>query len=311
MDEDIDDQQPLESDPIRQLRPSRSVFISHASTNRVEAGCVRDLLSASDVFVRLDISEVCPGLSFVKFMESALAESDYCLLLWSRAAGESKWVAVEWEAALHRTVSDASSFLIVCRLENEEVPVLLRPRLFVDLYPEIEPGVDRVLALLRKDIIVGDRTERAVAKPRAALAEDSSGARIYVTSRLFGKTFPLQVRLDTPVVAVVEMIVSGLGLPRKIHSDHEMGIRFDYGFAVDDRALAGNATLQEQGIAENSVLWLETSVGPFAGIEPVRRTDGRATYRSEPAIDAPDPANSIWLRAREALQSQIRVVGLE
>jgi len=257
------------------------------------------------------MSEVCPGLSFVKFMESALAESDYCLLLWSRAAGESKWVAVEWEAALYRAVSDASSFLVVCRLENEEVPNLLRPRLFVDLYPEIEPGVDRVLALLRRDVTVGERTERAVAKPRAVLAEDASGARIYVTSRLFGKTFPLQVRLDTPVVAVVEMIVSGLGLPREVRGDHDVGIRFDYGLAVDDRTLDGNATLRKQGIAENGVLWLETSVGPFASFEPVRRTDGRATYRSEPAVGAQDPSNSLWLRAREALQSQIRVVGLE
>jgi hypothetical protein len=244
-------------------------------------------------------------------MESALSESDYCLLLWSRAAGESRWVAVEWEAALHRAISDTPGFLIVCRLENQEVPVLLRPRLFVDLFPRIEPGVDRVLELMRDDVTAGERTERPVAKPRTALVEDADGARIYVTSRLFGRTFPLKVRLGTPVVAVVGMIVEGLGLPRETPGEHGVGIRFDYGLAVDNLTLQDTATLQEQGVTENDILWLETSVGPFAGIEPVRWTDGHVTYRSEPGERSPDPSNGVWLRARDALQSRIGILGLE
>jgi len=291
-------------------RLARSVFISHAGSNREQAGRVRDLLQASNVEVRLDVSEVEPGVSFVAFMESALSKSDYCLLLWSRAAGESRWVAVEWEAALHRTVSDAPGFLVVCRLENHEIPVLLRPRLFVDLFPRIEPGMERVLALLKDDADASERTSRPVAKPKTGLTDEGEGARVYVTSKLFGRTFPIRVPLDTPVVLVIEKIVSGLELPREAPGPQGVGFRFDYGLATDDRTLADTKSLADQGIAENGVLWLETTVGPFSGAQPVRTSAGRVTYRSAPRTDASPPSLD-KRRAEDALRSRIRALGLE
>jgi hypothetical protein len=288
----------------------RSVFISHAGSNRAEAGRVRDLLNASDVDVRLDVTEVQPGVSFVAFMESALSKSDYCLLLWSRAAGESKWVRVEWEAALHRAVSDAPGFLVVCRLENHEVPVLLRPRLFVDLFPQLEPGLDRVLTLLKDDAAAGERTSRPVAKPRAALIDDGEGARIYVTSKLFGRTFPLRLPLETPVAVAVERIVTSLELPRESPGGHGVNLRFDYGLAKHDLTLADTKSLGDQGVADNDVLWLETSVAPFSSTQPVRTSAGRVTYRSAPAKKRADPASD-ERRAQDALRARIRALGLE
>jgi hypothetical protein len=280
---------------------ARSVFISHAGSDRAEAGRVRDLLEASELEVRLDTSEVQPGVSFVAFMESALSRSDYCLLLWSRAAGESKWVRVEWEAALHRAVSDAPAFLLVCRLENHDVPALLRPRLFVDFFPQIEPGMDRVLALLKDDAAAGERTNRPVAKPKTGLTEEGEGARIYITSKLFGRTFPIRVPLALPVVAVVDTIVNGLALPRETPGGHGVGLRFEYGLATDQGTLDNAKPLGDQGVGENGVLWLETTVGPFSGAEPVRASAGRVTYRSAPSAAPRD----------EALRSRIRALGLD
>jgi hypothetical protein len=290
---------------------ARSVFISHAGSNRAEAGRVRDLLQSSRVDVRLDMSEVQPGVSFVAFMESALSQSDYCLLLWSRAAGDSQWVRVEWEAALHRAVSDAPGFLLVCRLENHDVPVLLRPRLFVDLFPQIEPGVERVLGLLKDDAAAGERTSRPVAKPRAELTEEEDGARIYVTSKLFGRTFPMRVPLGLPVVAVIDRIVQGLDLPREMPGGHGVGLRFEYGLATDKGTLTDAKSLGDQGVGENGVLWLETTVGPFSGAQPVRASEGRVTYRS--AARAADPSNPSLDRRRadDALRSRIRALGLD
>jgi TIR domain len=288
----------------------RSVFISHAGSNRAEAGRVRDLLNASEVDVRLDVTEVQPGVSFVAFMESALSKSDYCLLLWSRAAGESKWVRVEWEAALHRAVSDAPGFLVVCRLENHEVPVLLRPRLFVDLFPRLEPGLERVLTLLKDDATAGERTSRPVAKPRVPLIDEGDGATIYVTSKLFGRTFPLRLPLETPVAVAVERIVTGLELPRESPGGHGVNLRFDYGLAKDDLTLADTKSLGDQGVADNDVLWLETSVAPFSSTQPVRTSAGRVTYRSAPAKNRADPASD-ERRAQDALRARIRALGLQ
>jgi hypothetical protein len=288
---------------------ARSVFISHAGSNRAEAGRVRDLLNASNIEVRLDVTEVQAGVSFVAFMESALSKSDYCLLLWSRAAGDSEWVRVEWEAALHRAVSDAPGFLVVCRLENHEVPVLLRPRLFVDLFPQLEPGLERVLTLLKDDAVAGERTSRPVAKPRAALIDDD-GAQIYVTSKLFGRTFPLRLPLQTPVAVAIERIVTGLELPRESPGGHGINLRFDYGLAKDEVTLADTKSLGDQGIAENDVLWLETSVVPFSSTQPVRASAGHVTYRSAPAKKRADPASE-ERRAQDALRARIRALGLQ
>lgn len=290
---------------------ARSVFISHAGSNRAEAGRVRDLLQASNLEVRLDVNEVQPGVSFVAFMESALSRSDYCLLLWSQAAGESKWVRVEWEAALHRAVSDAPGFLVVCRLENHEVPALLRPRLFVDLFPQLEPGVDRVLTLLKDDAAAGELTNRPVAKPKTALTDEGDGARIYITSKLFGRTFPIRVPLTMPVVAVIDKVVSGLELPREMPGGHGVGLRFDYGLATEQGTLVDTKSLGDQGIGENGVLWLETTVGPFSGTQPVRTSEGRATFRSAARVANRNDPSLDRRRADDALRSRIRALGLD
>lgn len=269
------------------------------------------MLQASGMAVRVDVSEVQPGTNFVAFMESALGQSDYFLLLWSRAARDSRWVALEWESALHRAVSDSPGFLIVGRLENVDMPVLLRSRLSVDLYPQILPGLQRVIAALKSDASAADQTNLPVVKPRIAMDDDADGARIYVTSKLFGKTFPLRVRLNTPALVVADRVVTLLGLARETTAFNGIGMRFEYALATDTGPLRDTATLEQQGIVENCVLWLETTPTMIAGLEPVRTVDGRATYRSAPAPAAHAPSLSIWLHARDVLRARIVELGLQ
>lgn len=68
-----------------------------------------------------------------------------------KAASESEWVRTEWEAAFHRAVMDAQNFLIVGRIEEFPLPELLRPRLQVDLFPEIDSGIAELVRLWRND----------------------------------------------------------------------------------------------------------------------------------------------------------------
>jgi hypothetical protein len=86
-------------------------------------------------------------------MEKALSRSDYCLLLWSRTAAQRSWVKIEWEAALYRTVEESRHFLVIGRLEPWPLPVLLRPRLLIELFPELRPGVDELIDIWRKDSV--------------------------------------------------------------------------------------------------------------------------------------------------------------
>ena len=65
---------------------AQTVFVSHSGSDSARAAAVADLLTGSGIEVRLDRKELRLGESFLSFMNSALNDSDYCLLLWSKNA---------------------------------------------------------------------------------------------------------------------------------------------------------------------------------------------------------------------------------
>ena len=81
---------------------AKVVFISHAGADSPKATIVAGLLTQAEIDVRFDRQELSLGDSFLAFMESALSNADYCLLLWSCNAASTPWLRVEWEAALYR-----------------------------------------------------------------------------------------------------------------------------------------------------------------------------------------------------------------
>src|SRR5580692_482327 len=113
---------------------SRRIFLSHAGADAPIAQRVAAYLRRAGLEPLMDREKLGAGESFLSFMEEGLSTSDYFLLLWSAEAAGAKWVRIEWEAALHRAVSDARAFLVVGRLDSHPVPTLLSPRLFVNLH---------------------------------------------------------------------------------------------------------------------------------------------------------------------------------
>ena len=95
------------------------VFISHSTADLAKAEAVRRLLSSSDVDSLMDRVAIKPGDSIVDFMESGIGTADYFLLLWSKAAAQSKWVGEEWQAALCRAVREKRAFLVVGKLHTK------------------------------------------------------------------------------------------------------------------------------------------------------------------------------------------------
>src|ERR1700681_1093949 len=135
---------------------SQIVFISHAGADSAKAAAVAELLNRAGIEVRFDRQELRLGDSFLSFMESALSTADYCLLLWSKFAAGTPWVQLEWEAALYRSVQQKRSFLVLALLEEAPVPVLLGPRLRINLFPDLQTGV--------ADIVIAWRADRAAEK---------------------------------------------------------------------------------------------------------------------------------------------------
>jgi hypothetical protein len=256
-----------------------TVFISHAGADWSAVANVVSRLQEYGLHIRLDRHELELGDSFLRFMEEALASCDYCLLLWSAAAAQSKWVRVEWEAAFHRTVSESQRFLIIGMLESHAVPELLRPRLRIDLFPDPAPGVAKLVELWHNDRTAQEASQRPLCNPKCAITVDVTGSTVYISSKLFAKTFPIRLDLGVPTAVAVDRIVSDLGLPRQIDQDGKIGLRFQYYFALGEQRLKSEQPLNVQHVEDNVLLWLETEMQPFAQTAPVSGGITTAVFR--------------------------------
>jgi hypothetical protein len=259
---------------------SKRVFISHAGADTSSAEAVSGILAAAGLETVLDRATVAVGDDFIAFMSDALDTSDYCLLLWSVAAAGRPWVQVEWEAALHRTVSESRRFLLVARLEAHGLPALLRPRLAVDLFPQLRPGVDRLVELCRADAHAGETSRRPVAPPQGDVLGDERGEAVYLTSELFAITVPLRVALDVPAGVHLDRIVTAFDLPHGFSHKDRLGVRINYRLAHDGVTLQRQPTLADQGVRTNDVLWLECELVPFAATTPAEGELQPVVFRS-------------------------------
>jgi hypothetical protein len=278
----------------------RRIFISHAGANAAKARTIADYLSSAGLAPLLDREKLGAGDSFLSFMEEGLSTSDYFLLLWSLEAAGRKWVQIEWEAALHRAVSEVRAFLVVGRLDKQPLPSLLAPRLFVDLHPELLPGIEDLVRLWREDMSAEEKSGKPVAS-NPLLPHDVKGVPVYVTSDLFGVTVPVSIDLSAPAGVVMLDVRERLSLPTSMDHQGQIGIRFDYRLVLDKTPLDPSRPLAEQGVKPKSVLWLECTMRPFANRPPQSGRLEAVTFRGEtPESRAMKSANRRLLAAMQA-----------
>lgn len=106
-------------------------FVSH---NHRDKGFVRKLsaqlrLTGNDVW--LDEWEVQPGDSIPGKVNDALGAVDVALVIWSCHAEGSRWVGAEIDTALSRHLHDGSVRIVPIRLDDTELPPLLRPLMWL------------------------------------------------------------------------------------------------------------------------------------------------------------------------------------
>src|SRR3984885_308220 len=132
-------------------------FISHAGRDRDWAEWVAWHLSDAGYAVELDVWDWAAGQNFVTLMSEALARADRVIALFSEAYFDrSRYTTEEWSASvLHMPDADAGR-LLPLRVEKvtaEQLPAVLRPLLFRDLFGLDEREARRVLL----EVAVGPR----------------------------------------------------------------------------------------------------------------------------------------------------------
>lgn len=260
------------------------IFLSHSGSDAETAGRIASALRGRGIEPLLDRESTTAGDSFISFIENALSTSDYFLLMWSRSAAERAWVRMEWEAALHRSVAEARAFLFVGRLDNHPVPALLAPRLFVSLFPDIEPGLSQLVNVWTNDRAAGESSQRPVA-PGLSATSQPAGTNVYITSDLFGITCPWGVDLQAPAGMIVNTIRDSFHLPTALDHQGRVGVRFEYHLAYGEHRLSRTERLVDRGIGANSVLWLECEMIPIAAISPRGGALAKTVFRGNDADD--------------------------
>jgi hypothetical protein len=124
------------------------VFLSYSQEDKETARYIADELRRSGVSTWFDEWELQLGDSLRQNIERSVSSSDYVLVLLSPASVRSDWVKNEITVALSRELKDRAIRLLPVLIEDCEIPLLLKSKLYLDLRQDRELGIQRLVAQL-------------------------------------------------------------------------------------------------------------------------------------------------------------------
>lgn len=145
------------------------IFISH---NNLDKGIVEPVaMKLSDAFgdgnIFYDSWSIQPGDSIIEKMNKGLEECHIFLFFVSKRSLRSNMVKLEWQSAVMKAVRGELKFIPV-RLDESELPAILRQNIYIDLYTDgIDVAVRQII-----DVASGKNTFRRQ-------AEEFSNLRAY------------------------------------------------------------------------------------------------------------------------------------
>ncbi len=135
--------------PQKALKTQLKVFISHSSVNLKAAQQVEEALAAAGFDPWLDHSDIHLGVLLGKELQKAIKASKAVVLMWSKAAAASRWVATEVLTAFH-----LDRFIVPCVLSETELPQFLSRSVYFNL----RKGRTDVLKRLGEQVKLAPRT---------------------------------------------------------------------------------------------------------------------------------------------------------
>ncbi len=121
------------------------VFVSHASEDKPIVEPLARRLRADGVDAWLDKWEMVGGDSLVdKIMEEGIKNCDVFLIVLSRTSVQKPWVREELNAAFAQRI-EKSTRLVAVRLDDCEVPVVLKDRVWINMHDRADESKYRDL----------------------------------------------------------------------------------------------------------------------------------------------------------------------
>lgn len=120
-------------------------FISHSSADAALAGRVERALERDGQTAWLDKTEIRVGSLLRDELQSSIEGSRAVILLWSKAAARSRWVAAEVLTAFH-----LGRFIIPCVLDAARLPQFLESTVYLDFRRNPRAQIKTLLRAVRE-----------------------------------------------------------------------------------------------------------------------------------------------------------------
>lgn len=262
------------------------VFLSFAGTDRITAERLRQGLWERDI----EAFSFPPGGNIVLDINRALTQSDYFVLLWSRACVDRPWVDAEWSAAFARELQERRSFLFIMRLDRTLLPSLLAPRQYLDAVDtNWDELVNELAATWSQDLAVGEpvlpapcstATKNGVEKP--------SNIIVYVRNRALSVAHVVAVPAGSTGQDLEGLVRSALALPDVEEKfGGTVGMRFHYQLKNAGKLISSDSKkLAESAIVDGATVDLEVQVESFGPTGSSRTI----TYRQGVSTNLPPAA---------------------
>ena len=143
------------------------VFISHSSSDKPFVRKLIKDLSQKNTAVWFDERELKVGDSIVAGISEGLKDTDYFIVVLSRASAASQWVKAELNSALMQQISQKGTVVLPVLIEDCDVPELIRDRVYADFRANYEAGLNALLSVFEQERSSAADLMPAVNGPRA------------------------------------------------------------------------------------------------------------------------------------------------
>lgn len=133
-------------------RQRRVAFLSHSSLDKPFIRQLAGDLIANGVDVWLDEQRIRVGESIPEKIAQGLADSDYFLIALSQHSAASEWVKKELNNALVSEVQRRKVHILPLKLDDVEIPLIIRDKKYADFSKSYKSGLDDLLTSLKGDL---------------------------------------------------------------------------------------------------------------------------------------------------------------
>src|SRR6266568_4863363 len=126
------------------------IFISYSHADRKFVHKMAAHLVKANAHVWVDSWELNVGDSLISRVQQAIQDSSALLIVLSKKSVASEWCRKELNAGLMRELDEKQVLVLPVLVEDCDIPVFLREKLYADFRGKFEIGLDALVAAVAK-----------------------------------------------------------------------------------------------------------------------------------------------------------------